>query len=177
MKIGNNQYENLRALALHDVSGMLEWMHDESIASIFQFDFMSVTEEQALSFIKSSWEITESFHFAIVDKHDEYMGTISLKNIDTQNRNAEYAISTRKCSHGSGLASRATVDILNYAFDELRLNKVYLNVSSENKRANAFYRKFGFMHEGTSKQHFFIDGKYVNVDWYGITIDEFRQLE
>ena len=73
----------------------------------------------------------EDMHFAIVDdKNDEYLGTISLKHIDYKNHNAEYAISTRKKVRGSGIAQKSTELILDYAFNNLDLHKVYLNVLS-----------------------------------------------
>ena len=42
------------------------------------------------------------------DQDDEYLGTISLKNIDLKNKNAEYAISTRKKARGTGANQQAT---------------------------------------------------------------------
>ena len=92
----------LRKLQEKDVPLMLEWMHDVEIQKSFQKDMLSVTEEQALDFCRLS-EIPDglsqgiSIHFAIADEDDEYLGTISLKNIDILNKMAEYAISTRKC--------------------------------------------------------------------------------
>ena len=142
----------LRKLEERDVSAMLEWMHDEIVAKNFRFDFMSMTEEKALDFVSKSFS-DENQHFAIVDEDDNYLGTISLKNISSTDNNAEYAIVLRRNFWGKGYAQKATAEILNYAFNTLKLHKVYLNVLSENVRANNFYKKCGFTFEGSFKDH------------------------
>ncbi|WP_165253947.1 GNAT family protein [Adlercreutzia sp. ZJ304] len=170
------RYGCLRALRESDAKGMLEWMHDDNIASVFQYNFRSMTLDDVLTFIEQTKQGGLSLHFAIVDANDEYMGTVSLKNIDNKNRNAEYAISTRAKAHGTGIANRATLDVLHYAFRELNLHKVYLNVRTDNVRANRFYEKVGFEFEGTSKDMLCIDDKYYDLNWYGILADNFSHL-
>ena len=142
----------LRKLQEKDVSGMLEWMHDERVARNFRFDFLSMTEEKALDFINNSFS-DENQHFAIVDESDNYLGTISLKNISATDNNAEYAIVLMHKHWGKGFAPKATEELLQYAFQTLHLHRVYLNVLAENLRANNFYRKCGFTFEGTFKDH------------------------
>ena len=142
----------LRKLKDKDVYLMLEWMHDPEVNKNFRFDFASMTEEKALDFISNSFD-EKNQHFAIVDFNDNYLGTISLKNISEIDKNAEYAIVTRKEVWGSGVAKKATAEILHYAFNELNLHRIYLNVLDENIRANKFYRKVGFSFEGTFKDH------------------------
>lgn len=161
----------IRKLEYKDVPFMLEWMHDEEVKEIFQNDFSSVDENKAKQFIKDSYT-SKNIHFAIVDDNDdEYLGTISLKNIDYKNKNAEYAISTRKKARGTGYNTIATQLLITYAFEELKLHKVYLNVLTCNKRAINFYRKIGFSYEGTFKKHLYINGKYMDIDWYGVVND------
>jgi RimJ/RimL family protein N-acetyltransferase len=103
-------------------------------------------------------------HLAIVDEKDYYLGTISLKEIDHAAKNAEYAISTRASAHGTGAALQATREILRIAFEELHLDRVYLNVLDENSRANRFYQKCGFRYEGQFRDHLLIRGELKNLN-------------
>ena len=167
-------YGCLRKLMAQDCAGMLEWMHDEKIASVFAQDFQSMSELDAVRFIEHAYDDPTSLHFAIVDPDDEYMGTVSLKNVNPENRNAEYAISTRQKAHGTGLAKRATLDVLRYAFEVMGLHKVYLNVKETNERAIAFYRKIGFEQEGRFRQHVHEDDRFVDLLWFGMTHDQYR---
>ena len=157
---------HLRPLRSEDAPLMLEWMQDPSIACFFRFDATSMTEEKCRIFIASANADPDSRHYAIADEQDRYLGTISLKNI--KDGRAEYAISTRKCAHGTGAALQATRDILRIAFDELGLDAVYLNVLTENLRANAFYRKAGFCYTHTEKNALEIRGENKDLNWYAI---------
>lgn len=158
----------IRRLEKKDVEGMLGWMCDSEVNCFFQFDFASMTRERALEFVENSFT-DETQHFAIVDDGDHYLGTISLKNISKRDRNAEYAIVTRKEAWGGGAAREATKEIIRYAFEELGLHRVYLNVLEENVRANQFYVKCGFVLEGTFKDHLYLQGEYKNLNWYAMT--------
>lgn len=157
----------IRKLKEKDAIGMLEWMHDSTVNCWFRFDFSKMTEENVLDFIKNSFN-EENQNFAIINENDEYMGTISLKNISRNDGNAEYAIVTRKDAQGTGIAFEATKEIIRYAFEELELHRVYLNVLEINERANNFYKKCGFIFEGISKEHLFLNNQYQTLNWYAI---------
>ena len=121
----------LRRLKSEDAAGMLDWMHDESINQLFATDFGKFTEDKVLAFIQSAKDETNSVHRACVDENDKYLGTVSLKNIDREASNAEYAISFRKEAQGTGAAKFATDEILRYGFEELGLERIYLNVLAD----------------------------------------------
>lgn len=159
---------SLRKLQQKDAPLMLEWMHDPSIACFFRFDAMSMTEKKCIEYIRTANSDENSKHFAIADENDEYLGTISLKNIDKEKKEAEYAISTRKKAHGTGSAMAATKEVLRIAFGELGLERVYLNVLSENGRANAFYLKAGFRFERREEHAVEIRGDRKSLNWYAI---------
>lgn len=158
----------LRELKEKDVDGMLEWMHSKETKEIFEKDFNSLTKEQVLEFINKASKINNELHYACVDEKDNYLGTISLKNIDNENKKAELAISFRKKAQGTGAASFATKEILKKAFNELNLNKIYLNVIETNKRAISFYKKEGFKEFIGPKKQIFKDNEYQNLVWYEI---------
>lgn len=169
----------IRKLEIKDLPYMYEWMHDDRVTKNLQNNFSAFTEEMVRDFIeKAMLQDYESsnLHYAIIDENDEYMGTISLKNIDRKNKNAEYAIVTRFDAHGKGYAGKATEDILRLGFDELGLEKVYLYVSTGNIGANKFYRKFGFTEEGIFRKHLLIGGKLEDIRWYSMLKEEMPEM-
>lgn len=159
----------LRPLAAKDAPFMLEWMTDPEITRFFRFDASKISLDSCLDYIGRAQADPDTIHFAIVDEADEYLGTISLKDIDREKQQAEYAISTRKKAHGSGAALEATRLILQYAFDTLGLECVYLNVLAENGRANAFYRKAGFRFVREEPGGLALRGAQKDLNWYEIT--------
>lgn len=161
----------LRELQPKDAGFMQEWMHDEDVISSLGSDFSSKTLDDALSFIEHANDSKncKNLHLACVDETDEYLGTVSLKNIDEVNKNAEYAICFRRKAHGTGAPAFATAEILRIAFEKMQLEKVYLYLYSINKRANRFYQKQCFVLEGCQQKQAVHKGEFVDVIWYGIT--------
>lgn len=164
----------LRNLEYKDIPYMLEWMRDESINKFFAKDFSRCDEQSQKKFIDESNSVTD-ITFAIVEDDDEYLGSISLKNIDYDNKSAEYAICLRSKCIGKNISKPATDLILEYAFNELSLNRVYLNVLSDNIRANKFYQKYGFIYEGEFKESINIRGEFKNLKWYRMLKSEFKK--
>lgn len=167
----------LRELCLKDCDGMLEWMHDPQINYFYTDKIKMATKESVENFIKVATRMKEegsTYHYAIANAQDEYMGTISLKNVD-KIWGAEYAISMRQRFQGKGIASWATKEILRIAFEELELNRVYLNVLSDNEHANQFYVKNQFRYEGESKQCILIEDQLKSLKWYAMLAIEYKE--
>lgn len=173
MEFGQTPDIRLRELAEKDAPLMLEWMTDKDISKAFSFDADAVTLDTAQAFIKAAWSDRRSRHFAVVDADDTYLGTVSLKNIDETDKNAEYAISLRRCALGKGVAQAATRAVLGVAFDTLALERVYLYVETDNIRANKFYKKVGFIFEGTFRRHIVRHGAFKDINWYSALRDEY----
>lgn len=169
----------IRELKRKDADGMLEWMHDTEIQKYFRFDSMSRQLRDVLEFIcnaKTQPIDGNSVHFAITDETDEYFGTISLKNFDMISKNAEFAICLRRKAQGRGLAHEATREILRLAFEQYGLEKVYLNVLSENKKAINLYERCGFTCEGIFRKHLLLKGKFKTLKWYSILREEYKKI-
>lgn len=162
----------LRKLEVKDIDFMLEWMHDDNVIEFFSVSFLDKTKEDAKNFILNSFDDNNQ-NFAIVNDNDEYQGTISLKNIDYKNKNAEYAISIRSSAMGKGISKIATDMLLDYAFNELNLYKVYLCVATDNVRAIKFYKKYGFMYDGKFKNHIIRNNCFIDLEWYYILNNNF----
>ena len=156
----------IRNLSPKDVTRMVACLNDESVTFHMPIRRRKIDEESCLNFVKASLEDKYNKNFAIVDKDDNWMGTVSLKNIDYEKKEAEYAIITCNEAHGKGYAQQATKEILFYGFKELGLDKIYLYVAVINERANKFYKHFGFRFDRTDKELIEINGKKEDINWY-----------
>ncbi len=133
---------HLRSLVLNDDHQMLRWMHDSSVVGEMSFDFSKLTISDARNFIRNSWDDTKNIHLAIANDDDEYMGTVSLKNIN--DNSAEFAIVIKSEAMGRGYAWFGMKSILDLAFNKYGINRVYWCVKKSNHRAIAFYKKHFF---------------------------------
>ena len=168
----------LRKLEEKDADGMLEWMQDPEIQRSFRFSMVKSDKDAALKFIReanTSLIEGKDIHYAVSDENDVYLGTISLKNVDLYNKKAEYAISLRRMAQGKGIAAEATHEILKIAFEQHNLERVYLNVLSDNKRAIRLYERCGFVYEGEFRKDLFLRGEYRTLKWYSMLREEWKK--
>lgn len=161
----------LRNLQQKDLNAMKVWMNDNDTIKVFAHDFRQMTDRDILDFIENSISYSNK-HFAIVNRNDEYMGTVSLKNINVKDLNAEYAIVVSPPYRGGLVAYKASQLILEYAFRQLKLQRVYLNVLADNITAIKFYEKFGFKFEGVFRKHILHDNTLKDLKWYAILNEE-----
>lgn len=124
---------------------MLEWMNDETVLSGLQAErYRNKSLKDCKDFIiESHNEFQNNCHMAIVDDNDIYQGTVSLKNIDYDLKEAEFAIVLRKNAQSKGYGKSGLKEILDFAFLKLGLEVVYWNVLQSNEKAIRLYENFG----------------------------------
>jgi RimJ/RimL family protein N-acetyltransferase len=81
-----------------------------------------------------------------------------------------------KTAWNHGYGTDAIVTLLHFAFDEINLHRVGLNVLEGNDRAIASYHKCGFVEEGRLRQAWYAAGRYHDVILMSVLEDEFRPL-
>ncbi len=178
-RVCEDSKRKLRLLEEKDAPLMLEWMRDPKINQFFKFSIDDVSEESAMRFIHRAQRETankedpSNLHYAVVDGADEYYGTVSLKNINWQDKTAEYAISTRHIAKHRGYGQFATRKILEIAFEQYHLEQVYLYVLTDNTAAIKMYKKCGFHEEIEKASIQTIRGNNVRRSWYEINRDEY----
>ncbi|MBQ3866220.1 MAG: GNAT family N-acetyltransferase [Clostridia bacterium] len=172
---------HLRELREEDAPLMLEWMHDENVVHDLNTNFSEKTLEDCLSFIAASRLSGDSIHLAIASDEDEYMGTVSLKHIRRQEKDAEFAITVRRGAMGRGYSWYGMEMILERAFEQEGLDTVYWCVSRKNARAVRFYDKHHF-HEMVDPDHLIL-ARYEGVNdlkWYAVlkhdTMDDRKEV-
>lgn len=133
----------IRKLKMKDAPLMLEWMHDKAVTENLKKDFSIMTIEDAKGFIRNSVKVnSDSIHMAICSDKDEYMGTVSLKNIN--DKKAEFGIAIRKSAMGKGYSSFGMEEIIQYGFEKKELQEIVWCVDPINTRAVRFYDKNGY---------------------------------
>ncbi len=75
---------------------------------------------------------------------------------------------------GQGEGAAFLQALIAYAFDDLHAQRLWLDASSENPRAQKAYLKAGFVFEGRQRAHWFRPalGRSVDLMLYGILRDE-----
>lgn len=110
------------------------------------------------------------FLFAILEnKTDQFIGWISLSEIQLKNRGAELSIVILlEENRGKGYGIESLNLICEFGFSELGLHKLKLYVNSNNINAIKLYEKCGFQKEGTDRESLYQDGKWLDRYYYGL---------
>lgn len=107
-------------------------------------------------------------------KNNEIAGFIGLLSIDNRNKKAEYYICVDHHFSGQGIGTIASNLLLDYAFNELRLNKIYLFTEQDNNAAQHLFDKLHFAQEGLLKQDLIFNGKKINRYAYGLCKEDYE---
>lgn len=72
----------------------------------------------------------------------------------------------------NGYATEASAAMLDYGFNTLNLNRIYAMYFAENVASGRVMQKLGMTHEGCMRKHTLKDGRFLDVERYGILRDE-----
>jgi diamine N-acetyltransferase len=175
MLIGNRV--RLRAAERDDLPTFVRWFNDPEVTHFLaMYAPLSLAMEER--WFEGILNDKDTFFFvveALVGQKPVPIGSLALTHIDWKNRNAGFGISISEKEYwGQGHGTEAARVCLRFAFGELNLKRVYLDVYAYNERAIRSYEKVGFKHEGTRRQAFFRDGQYHDVHLMGILREEFE---
>ena len=166
----------LRAMTEKDTANVVKWRNCPSVVENFIFR-TPLTEEAHLNWYRNKVQKGEVAQFIIVDNDGgKDVGSVYLRDIDNDNRKCEYGIFIGEEScRGKGLGTAAAKLILNYAFDELKMNRVFLRVFAKNTAAINSYKHAGFKTEGVFKQDVIIDGVAYDMVFMALLRDEWEK--
>ena len=140
---------NLRKLTIDDATTIVNLMDYEIAKYLYQVPYPYRIED-ALNFIKSSYDdfkLHKAITFAIDYKYKSLLllaGTIGIKDIDYVNKKADIGYWIGKQYQGKGITTECVKLIVNYAFDELKLEEILAYVFPDNNSSIRVLKKNGF---------------------------------
>lgn len=170
---------NLRAIELKDTDLINQWANSPEIWEMlggWHFPYSTMNTEEWIKSIDNNNQKNQIF--AIDTEEHGLIGTANLLNIDWKNRNAFHGIMLgNKETRGKGYAQDAVLTLMEYAFNELGLNRLDGDMISYNKISISFYeKKCGWIVEGIKKDWFFRKGKFYDKIIVGITEERYREF-
>ena len=166
----------LKELSQEDSPVIFEWINDRETV-LYNSPYKPISEIQHKTWFENIQNRNDIFIFGIYEiKTDKIIGTCQLHSINWIHRNAELQIRLgNKGNRGKGYGSEAVRLLLDFAFRDLNLYRIYLHVFQTNTNAIHVYEKVGFKKEGLLRKAAHIDGKYVDVIFMGILREEYEK--
>jgi ribosomal-protein-alanine N-acetyltransferase len=114
--------------------------------------------------------------FGVVTREDvQLIGAVGLREIDTEHSQAELGFWIAVQAWGKGYATEATRQVIRYAFEELKPNRVYAHHMVRNPASGKVLEKLGMKREGLLRQRVRKWGVFEDVVLMAILHDDWRQ--
>ena len=166
----------LRPLAEEDEFDIVNWRNQDYIISNM-FSVKGPTIEEHRKWYENYLLSEDRVEYIITKKTDgKKLGTIGLSGIDRGSLKAEYGIILGDRNEwGKGYAKEASILLLNYAFLELGLKRIFLKVLAANTNAVKLYDSIGFIKEGLLRKDILKNDTFMDVIIMSILEEEWEK--
>lgn len=152
----------LRPISIDDTSNIIKWRNSNEVKRNL-FSQNDITEQQHREYFHNFICKGKVMQFIIVADGND-CGTSFLKNIDLDNKIAEFGIFIGDSIYrGKGIGAIATAQTVKIGFQNLPVERIYLSVFSNNMGAIKSYKKAGFKIIKTGEKHTISDGSTVEI--------------
>jgi RimJ/RimL family protein N-acetyltransferase len=172
----------LRPFENSDKEAYKRWRADADPMATAEFSYrapLSDAEVDAYFNDRPPQQGKSTYQFIICTLDDEKpIGNLMLFDIDTRRGGAELGIVIGESEYrGKGFGTDACNAIVDFAFGELRLERVNLSTRVDNPAAQAAYEKCGFKKEGVLRHVVYARGKFTDAVAMGILLEEWQKLK
>ncbi len=168
----------LRAMEPEDMEMYRDMINDEDVSRmVVGWSFPVSKKEQMDWYERAVTDENKRFTICMLDD-DKPVGMVTLTDIDLVNRSAVHGIKLHpSCPKGKGVGTDAVMTLMEYAFNQLNLNRLDGEWLLYNVASKGLYEKCGWHEEGVKKQAIFRDGKYHDLAITGIIKEEFLKTK
>lgn len=151
---------SLRPSSFGTASKLALWVNDNEVTYLMVTGSKPIAYEASLEMLRPK---DNEVLFSIWAE-EQFIGTTGLYSIHPIAHSAEFRILIGdKDFWGRGIATECTQMLIEYGFNRLNLNMIWLGVNVENKPAIRAYEKSGFVCEGRLRQVQYRNGRYYDV--------------
>jgi len=168
----------LREIESGDLDKINLWRNNKAVVDLlgnnFRFISLEVDKIWFENYIKNR---KNNVRLAILFKGN-FIGMVNLTDIHEINQSAEFSIIIgEEKFHNKGIGYFASKEILKHGFNNLNLNRIFLEVLDFNKKAIFLYKKLGFIQEGVKRESIYKNSIFCNVVIMSILKKEFLSNE
>ena len=176
MSIIYGERVRLRSAEKSDLEKFLVWINDPEVTEGLTF-FLPMSSEDEDKWFETVMQRPQEEKPLVIDRKNgddwQLIGNSGFFGFDWVARSAEVGIMIgEKSIWDKGYGTEVMTLLLRHGFATLNLNRIYLRVYSENKRAIRTYEKAGFVHEGRMRQGVYKHGKYCDVLFMSVLREE-----
>lgn len=135
--------------------------------------------ESARDFIQRNLaEFAENGSFSTgVVWDDKFIGTVGFHHLDLTNKSIQMGYWLDKKAQGKGFVTKCCRLLIDYAFDDLVLNRVQINCNIENAKSRAIPERLGFQLEGIHRQVEWLHDSFRDWAVYAMLAEDWKKVE
>ena len=153
---------DLLPLVKEDMQLVQKWINNEEISFFNGARLPASLPEQYAWYEKTAGDKTKK-KLVVCSKAGEKAGLASLFNIDHRNQSAETGVYIDPAYQGKGFAKEALGLLVDFAFNELNMHKLYATILDFNVNSIKLFEAAGFKPEYVKKEAYFTCGKFSDV--------------
>lgn len=164
----------LREVEPRDASDLLRMFEDLYVTQFLPPPPQSVAEfEQFINWSRRQRAAAECACFAVEpDDTHEVSGFFQFRRVDPTFQTAEWGFALASSRWGTGLFSKCADLTLEFAFQQLGVQRVEARVPMSNRRAGAALRKLGAIREGRLRRSFLLGDECLDDAMWAIVVDD-----
>ena len=150
------------------------WFHDTEVTAHNSHGLFPYTKKQKSEFLNSI-DNKERIVFAVYTRNRARVGNVELASFDWINRSAEISIVVgARQEWGKGYGTEMCKKVVEHGFLNLNLHRIWTGTTETNIGMNFVAKKIGMSYEGKFKKAKFLNGEYVDINLYGLTVDDWK---
>lgn len=102
------------------------------------------------------------------------VGTIGYNHIEWDSRSSTLGYWLSQTHQGQGIVTRCCRTLIDYAFQEFKLNKVTIMVATENHKSRSIPERLGFQYDGILREAQWLYDHYIDHAIYSMLAREWK---
>ena len=164
----------LRAFERDDAERCYRWMNDPNVVRTLKNRY-PIAFQNEIEWLEGAMQANQNErHFAIERRDDRtHIGNASIHDIDWVSQTAWFGLFIGEPSAWNrGYGGDSIQTLVRFAFEEMNLGKLRINVFDYNDRAKHVLEGLGFVQEGCLRRDFFREGSYHDI----VILSKFRDV-
>ena len=157
----------IRRLEEDDLETRVAWMNNPAIYESMHFD-VPVSKEKTLEWFRGNLGSKKRADL-VVENNGEVVAFCGITGIDAKILKAETYLFVGPTLHHCGIGTKAKRLMIDYAFNEMGLNKLFVVTNENNVASIALQRRFGYQQEGRFREEYVLaDGTRMDRLYFGL---------
>ena len=156
------------------LNGSWKWLNDNRITFFMDKGYEKNTLKKQLDYYKIILDSKADILFAIYFKN-KHIGNVGLHQINFKTKTAQFGIIIGNINyHKKGIGKNVWLSIINFAFNDLKIKKIYTMIVAQNIASNKIAKYLGFK---KMKRKYYIIKNGIKFDYpkYYLTPKLFRK--